>query len=1091
MAEPANIESDFNAGPLYYNKNSNYNSGQNAQSQVGAFLQALAQRESGGEKDPYTAVGTKTKSGDRAYGKYQIMGNNIPAWTKQYLGKSMTVQQFVANPQAQDQLMQKRALDLYKQYGSWANVASVHFSGKPADAPGVSGETDANGTSTSGYVQSVLGTFNKILGGGTANADTTSDPTMQGIAATDPVGSATGSSSSGLTQDQLQQNIQAMQKQGGTQQQIQSYIDTLSKNSDGTYAKPGSSPAAGSIPAGQQTVQYDPSNEGMGQFMTDFLTAQPQSVVDTAKNVGSFIGQSLEDIPRVGATAGAGVMTAGEELAGNKNAPQDVAASMNKNPTALKPFDNAYDWLGGLLNTASWAVGGPEDAASLKTAAQGAESEVLPAFKGVAAKTSNLARTMAHPFFGGMNAKGALGFSALQGASTAAKAKGQGATDGSAAGQGVVAGLGSLATLAGLGAGAWGLGKFADVFSRTSAAKYTTQMFQGAIETMQHAITDGMRSDSAKSVITAVNEASKQFAGGMKNVFNTLSKKSGGMFNSLPEARMAVNDLVGNVYDNLKPMRSSLRQGFDDMFKNAPALTMDSDGGKAVMAAFNDAKNSAGQKVFDTEQEEALATARGETGASLSPTLSSYLGRFALDVIAPLQKDGQIPMKVLDDVIHYLPPSGSPTEQAVGSRLQDALYNAFGDNLKAKDPELFNNWQKLRSNFQALSSTWDGKFKKVFTGANDPESIANRFIDGDLIKSPTDTDIVTQILGKKGMQSLLSYVNKTLTERAGRLYEGAIGVGTPAALESAKSQVTGLFDKTIEKLSQGNSDYGEFVPAEMLNMWQQMRDLASNDVWALGKTAADSGVIDSKGFQALQDMYKNLQGAPKAFAAAIKSPATMAENIIRMAPEEIASTKQLLSGKTITAKDGSSVPVWDVVSGNVLKNLLSDIIPAFGNISDQDAVAGLRSKLESLGGSNKNEVLDTILGSQVTGGLKDLFNALDYAKSTEGKGGAAARGVAHGAASAFFAIIHHPMFSVGEARQSISAFSSLSQSELEKDFLSNLERKGKLPTKILRSAASVLRNILKSYPLQQVLPRASENALDPTIQGGDTSQASQ
>ena len=50
---------------------------------VSQLQDAIGQYESGGD---YTAVGKKTASGDQAYGKYQIMGSNIPAWTQQALG---------------------------------------------------------------------------------------------------------------------------------------------------------------------------------------------------------------------------------------------------------------------------------------------------------------------------------------------------------------------------------------------------------------------------------------------------------------------------------------------------------------------------------------------------------------------------------------------------------------------------------------------------------------------------------------------------------------------------------------------------------------------------------------------------------------------------------------------------------------------------------------------------------------------------------------------------------------------------------------------------------------------------------------------
>ena len=48
------------------------------------YRDAIASIESGGR---YNAMGPRTNKGDRAYGKYQMMGNNIPGWTRMALGR--------------------------------------------------------------------------------------------------------------------------------------------------------------------------------------------------------------------------------------------------------------------------------------------------------------------------------------------------------------------------------------------------------------------------------------------------------------------------------------------------------------------------------------------------------------------------------------------------------------------------------------------------------------------------------------------------------------------------------------------------------------------------------------------------------------------------------------------------------------------------------------------------------------------------------------------------------------------------------------------------------------------------------------------
>jgi hypothetical protein len=72
---------------------------------------AIAGIESGGK---YDALGPVTKTGDRAYGKYQVMGANVPQWTKAHLGREMTPEQFLADTQAQDAVFKG-------QFGQYAN----------------------------------------------------------------------------------------------------------------------------------------------------------------------------------------------------------------------------------------------------------------------------------------------------------------------------------------------------------------------------------------------------------------------------------------------------------------------------------------------------------------------------------------------------------------------------------------------------------------------------------------------------------------------------------------------------------------------------------------------------------------------------------------------------------------------------------------------------------------------------------------------------------------------------------------------------------------------------------------------------------
>lgn len=107
----------------------------------------------------YTAVGPRTKKGDRAYGKYQVMGANIPSWTKEVTGKAMTPQQFLDAPAVQDAVFNKHFGQAMEKYGNAQDAASVWFSGKPLSQ--AAGRRDVTGTSAEQYVNK----FNNALGG--------------------------------------------------------------------------------------------------------------------------------------------------------------------------------------------------------------------------------------------------------------------------------------------------------------------------------------------------------------------------------------------------------------------------------------------------------------------------------------------------------------------------------------------------------------------------------------------------------------------------------------------------------------------------------------------------------------------------------------------------------------------------------------------------------------------------------------------------------------------------------------------------------------------------------------------------------------
>lgn len=121
---------------------------------MGNYANAISGIESGGK---YDLVGPVT-GGDRAYGKYQVMGANIRDWTKEALGTSMTPEQFLANPQAQDAVFNKRFGGYVQKYGNPQDAASAWFTGGPQSTG--AGKSDVLGTTGRSYVDQ----FNKGLG---------------------------------------------------------------------------------------------------------------------------------------------------------------------------------------------------------------------------------------------------------------------------------------------------------------------------------------------------------------------------------------------------------------------------------------------------------------------------------------------------------------------------------------------------------------------------------------------------------------------------------------------------------------------------------------------------------------------------------------------------------------------------------------------------------------------------------------------------------------------------------------------------------------------------------------------------------------
>jgi hypothetical protein len=121
---------------------------------LAAFLWAIAQQESGGNYQANNGL---------AVGKYQVLKTNVPGWSRDVLGYSMTWQQFLANPAAQDKIAGAKLTDYYQRYGA-RGAASAWYSGNPALAN--STRSQSGGPSIKAYVDQVIGRMGSAPAGG-------------------------------------------------------------------------------------------------------------------------------------------------------------------------------------------------------------------------------------------------------------------------------------------------------------------------------------------------------------------------------------------------------------------------------------------------------------------------------------------------------------------------------------------------------------------------------------------------------------------------------------------------------------------------------------------------------------------------------------------------------------------------------------------------------------------------------------------------------------------------------------------------------------------------------------------------------------
>lgn len=110
-----------------------------------------------------------------ATGAYQVLKSNIAAWTKDVLGKSLTLDQWLGNKEAQDKVAMTKLGALQKKYGNWQQAAAVWFSGQPY----INSDASDGGNTVPQYIAKVMTALQKgksVDGSGAVQVDDKSLP---------------------------------------------------------------------------------------------------------------------------------------------------------------------------------------------------------------------------------------------------------------------------------------------------------------------------------------------------------------------------------------------------------------------------------------------------------------------------------------------------------------------------------------------------------------------------------------------------------------------------------------------------------------------------------------------------------------------------------------------------------------------------------------------------------------------------------------------------------------------------------------------------------------------------------------------------
>ena len=100
--------------------------------EVVGVLRGLATAESSNNPNVEHPLVKRGKyKGEKAIGMYGIMPGNVKSWTKEALGKSMSIEEFKKDPDSQELVVIHQLTKSLNKYGSIEDALSVWHSGKP------------------------------------------------------------------------------------------------------------------------------------------------------------------------------------------------------------------------------------------------------------------------------------------------------------------------------------------------------------------------------------------------------------------------------------------------------------------------------------------------------------------------------------------------------------------------------------------------------------------------------------------------------------------------------------------------------------------------------------------------------------------------------------------------------------------------------------------------------------------------------------------------------------------------------------------------------------------------------------------------